>query len=117
MGLAPEPALDAHLARDSGDLLGENRQRIGHVIDGVGQGGDFAFGLDGQFLIEFAVGHGGDHFDNAADLIGEVRRHDVHIVGEVLPGAGHPGHARLAAQLPVGAHLARHAGDFRRERI
>ena len=36
---------------------------------------------------------------------------------KILPGAGHAGHLRLAAQLAFGADFARHAGDFRGEGV
>ena len=46
---------------------------------------------------------------------GQVARHEVDVVGEVLPGAGDAGHLRLAAELAFGADLARHARHFRGE--
>src|SRR5207237_74782 len=48
--LTAELAFGAHLAGDSGDLVGERRQRVGHAVDGLGQGGDLALGLDGDLL-------------------------------------------------------------------
>src|SRR5207302_9848505 len=50
---------------------------------------------------------------DVAHLAREVRRHGVHVVGEVLPGAGHSGHLRLAPELALAAHLARHPRHFR----
>src|SRR5690606_12852178 len=43
--------------------------------------------------------------------------HRVHVVGEVRPGAGDAGHLGLAAELALGADLARHAGDLRGEAV
>ena len=40
---------------------------------------------------------------------GQVAGHLVDVVGEVLPGAGDAGHLRLAAELALGADLARDA--------
>ena len=40
---------------------------------------------------------------------GQVAGHRVHAVGQVLPGAGDARHRGLAAELAVGADLARHA--------
>ena len=57
------------------------------------------------------------HVGDVADLAGEVRRHRVHRVGEILPGAGHAGHLRLAAELALGADLAGHARHFRGEAV
>ena len=41
-----------------------------------------------------------------------LRGHRVHVVGEVLPRAGDAPHLRLAAELALGADLARHARDL-----
>src|SRR6185312_15112179 len=89
VGLAAQAALDADLARHGGDLGGEGGERGGHAVDGVGQGGDLAAGADGEVLAEVAVGHRGHDFDDAAHLFGQVGGHDVDVIGEVLPGAGH----------------------------
>jgi hypothetical protein len=48
---------------------------------------------------------------------GQVAGHEVHVVGQVLPGAAHAGHLRLAAQLAFGAHFARHPRHFAGERV
>ena len=45
VGLAAEPALDADLAGHRRHLIGEGRQRAGHVVDGVGQRRHLALGL------------------------------------------------------------------------
>ena len=47
---------------------------------------------------------------------GEVAGHEVHVVGQVLPRAGHPGHVGLAAELALGPHFPRHARYFRGKR-
>ena len=43
--------------------------------------------------------------------------HQVHVVGEVLPGAGDARHLRLAAELAFGADLAGDAGHFGGEAV
>src|SRR5439155_10653968 len=43
----------------------------------------------------------------------QVGRHEVDVVGQILPGAGDAVHFGLAAELAFSAHLARHAADFR----
>src|SRR5262249_21641555 len=40
------------------------------------------------------------------------RGHEIHVVGEVLPGAGDARHQGLAAELAFGADLAGHARHF-----
>ena len=112
VGLAAEPAFDADFARHARDLIGEDRQRVGHVVDGLGERCDFALRFHRQVLLEIAVGDRGHHLDDAAHLLGQVGRHEVDGVGQILPGAGDAGHLRLAAELAFGADLARHAGDF-----
>ena len=53
---------------------------------------------------------------DVAHLVGEVAAHGVDRVGQVLPGAGDARHDGLAAELAVGADLARDARHFRGER-
>ena len=53
---------------------------------------------------------------DVSHLGGQVRRHEVHVVGEILPGSGDASHFRLAAELSFGTDFARHARHFRCER-
>src|SRR5690606_23645554 len=115
--LAAQLALDAHLAGDVGHLVGEDGEGLDHAVDGVGQGGDLALGVQRQLALQVAVGDGGDDLGDAAHLTRQVGGHRVDVVGQVLPGAGYAGDLRLAAQLALGADLARHAGDLRREGV
>ena len=78
---------------------------------------DFALHLDGDLRGQIAVRDGRGHVGDVADLAGEVGGHEVDVVGEILPRAGHAGHLRLAAELALGADLARHARDFRGEAV
>src|SRR5205807_630004 len=71
--------------------------------------------VDADLLGEVPVGHGGGHLGNVAHLAGQVAGHEIDAVGEVLPGAGHAAHIRLAAEFALGAHLTRHAGHLRGE--
>ena len=115
VGLAAEAAFDADLARHRGHLIGEGRQRVGHVVDGLGERRDLALRFHGEVLLEVAVGDRGHHLDDAAHLLGQVGGHDVDGVGQVLPGAGDAGHLGLAAELAFGADLARDARHLRGE--
>src|SRR5262249_33443436 len=79
---------------------------VHHGVDGVLELQDFAAHVDRNLLGEVAAGDGGRHLGNVADLRGQVRRHRIDAVGQVLPCAGDAEHVGLAAQAPVGADLA-----------
>src|SRR5207253_2374824 len=85
-----------------------------HGVERFLQLKDFAAHVDGDLLGEVAIGHRDRHVNDVADLGGQVARHRVHAVGQVLPGAGHARHLGLAAELAFGADLARHACHFAR---
>ena len=68
LGLAAQLALDADLARHRRHLVGERRERVDHAVDGVGERRDLALGLDGQLLLQVAVGDRGHHLGDAAHL-------------------------------------------------
>ena len=112
LGLAAEHALGADLARDAGDLVGERATAGRPSVDGVGERRDLALGLDGDLLGEVAVGHRGRDLGDVAHLVGQVRRHDVHGLGEVAPRAADALDLGLAAEDALGAHLAGDAGDL-----
>ncbi len=105
----------ADLARHAGDLRGEGAQLVHHRVDGVLEFQELAFDVRGDLLGQIAVGDGGGDLGDVAHLAGEVAGHQVHVVGEVLPGARDASHIRLAAELALGADLAGHAGDLRGE--
>ena len=94
----------------------ERAKLIDHRIDGVLEFEEFTFHVDGDLLRQIAVGHGGGHSGDIADLSGEIAGHEVHIVGEVLPRAGDSLDFRLPAELAFGADLAGDARHFRGER-
>jgi hypothetical protein len=110
-----ELAFGADFARDAADFRRERVELVDHRVDGVLQLEDLALHVDGDLARQVAARDRRRHAGDVADLRREVRRHRVHRVGEVLPRAGDAGHDRLAAELAVGADLARHARHFRRE--
>ena len=92
------------------------RELVHHRVDGVLQLENFALHVDRDLLRQVAVGHRGGHVGDVAHLGGEVAGHEVHGVGQVLPGAGDALHLGLAAELAFGADLARHARHLGGER-
>ncbi len=115
--LAAQLAFDADFAGHVADLIGEDGERVDHAVDGVGEFGDFAFGLEHQFAFQISVGDGGHHFGDTANLRGQIRGHEVDVVGKIFPRAGDAAHFGLAAELAFGADFARHARHFRGEGV
>src|SRR5713101_5092630 len=78
-------------------VVSEGAERVGHVVDGLGERRHFALRVDQELLGEVAIRDGCHHARDAAHLGGQVARHEVHVVGQVLPYAGDAGHVGLAA--------------------
>src|SRR5207244_2038676 len=64
---------------------------------------------------QVAAGNRGGHLGDVTDLVGEIRRHEVDVIGKVFPGSADSLHLRLAAELSFGTNFAGDAGYFRRE--
>ena len=116
-GLTAQFAFGADFAGHAGHFRGKAVELIDHRVDGVLQFENLAAHVDGDFLRQVAVGHGGGDFGDVAHLAGEVRGHEVDVVGQILPGAGHARHRGLPAELALGADFAGHAGHFRGEAV
>ncbi len=114
--LSAELAFDPDLARNRRHLVGKGRERVDHVVDRFSELLDLTSGFEHQLAPEIPVGHIGDDSGDAAHLVREVVRHEVDVVGEVLPRSARALDNRLATELPFRADLARHTRDFRGER-
>ena len=115
--LAAELAVGADFARHARDFDGEGVELVHHGVDGVFELENFALHVHRDLARQVAARHGRGHFGDVAHLAGQVAGHEVDVVGQILPGAGHAGHLRLAAQLAFGADFARHARHFAGERV
>src|SRR5207248_3161717 len=73
---------------------------------------DFAAHVHRDLLGEVALGDRRRDFGDVAHLGGEVARHVVDVVGEVLPDTGHAFHLRLATEVAFGTDFAGDASDF-----
>lgn len=118
LGLAAELSLDPDLAGHPGHLRGEPIELIDHRVDRVLQLEELALDIGGDLLAQVTVGHRRSHFCNVAHLSGEVARHQVDVVGQVLPDAADLDRdgCRLA-KLALGPDLAGHASQLRDEPV
>src|SRR6185436_4366438 len=104
------------LAGHAGDLVGERGELVDHRVDGALELEDLPARVDGDLAGQVAPGDGGGDLGDVSHLRGQVVRHHVDVLGEVLPGTGDVVHVGLAAQPALGADLAGHAGDLVGER-
>ncbi len=115
--LTAELALGADLARDARHLGRERVELVDHRVDGVLELEDLALHVDGDLARQVTARDGRRHLGDVAHLTGQVARHRVHRVGEVLPRTRDSGHLRLAAEPAFGADLARDARHLACERV
>ncbi len=92
--------------------LGGLPQRPDHRVDVVLQFGDLALRLDGDRPGQVTGGDGAGHLGNRADLPGQVGGQLVDVLGQPLPGPGHPLDLGLPAQAAFAANLTGNAGDL-----
>src|SRR5207253_2190620 len=116
LGLPAELAFGADLAGDAGDLRGEGRELVHHRVDRVLQLQDLALDVDRDLLRQVSGRDRRRDLGDVAAFRGHVARHQVDVVGQVLPRAGDAFDLRLAAELAFRADLARDARDLRGER-
>ena len=115
--LPSELALRPHLLGDAGHFRGEGIELVHHRVDGRFQVEDLALHVDGDLLGQVAVGHRGGDFGDVAHLARQVGRHQVHVVGQVLPGPADALDLRLPSELALRADLAGDAGHLRSEGV
>src|SRR5205085_765353 len=101
-----------YLARDPCHLRGKGVELIHHDVDRLLELEDLSSHLhrDLAGAVPTRLGYG--DVGDVAHLTGQVARHGVDALGEVLPGPGHPRHDRLAAELALSADFAGDAGDL-----
>src|SRR5206468_1727978 len=83
-----------------------------HRVDRVLQLEDLPFDLDGDLLRKVARCHRGRHVRDVAHLRGEIPRHVVDRVGQVLPGARDALYFRLSTETSLRTDFARHPRHF-----
>ncbi len=82
--LPTEFSFGTDFAGDAGHFRGEGSKLIDHRVDRVLSVQEFAADVDGDFLGQVAVRHGGCHFGDVAYLTGQVPGHGVHAIGQDL---------------------------------
>src|SRR5206468_3534097 len=112
---AAEATLRTDLAGHAGHFGGERAELVHHRVDRVFQLEDLALDINGDLLRQVAGSDGGRHGSDVAHLAGQVTRHEVDAVGQVLPDAADVLDDGLAAEDALGADLARYAGHLRGE--
>src|SRR5207237_542730 len=90
---------------------------IDHRVHGFLDLENFTFHFDRHLLPQVARGNGGRDLGYVAKLDRQVRRHQVDVVGEILPCAGDSGHDGLSAEFAFGSDFASDAADFGGERV
>src|SRR5439155_1189948 len=80
--------------------------------DGDLEFGNFTFDVHRDLLGQVAVGHGRRDLGDVAHLGRKIAGHEIHAIGEVLPGAGHALDVGLAAEDAFRADLARDTRHF-----
>src|SRR5581483_7472572 len=86
-GLTTEFSFGTHFTGHAGHFGGEAVQLVHHDVHGGFQFQDFPLHVHGDLLGQVAVRHSRRHGGDVAHLAGQVRRHEIHVVGQVFPSA------------------------------
>src|SRR5207249_763127 len=105
LSLAAELSFGTDFAGDARDFGRERRVLFHHGVDAVFQLENFAFPTRRSSDLEVSVCNRGRHVGDVPDLVGEIVRHEIDVIGQVFPGAGHAFDLSLAAELSFGADL------------
>ena len=116
LGLPAELSFRTHFAGHARHFRRERPQLIHHRVDGVLELENFALHVDRDLLRQVARRDGRRHVGDIAHLAREIRGHEIHAVGQVLPRTGNTFHHGLTAELAFRTHFAGHARHFRRKR-
>lgn len=93
-------------------LFGRLPQFADHLVEAVHQRGDLATGFDVDLPREVALRHRGSDLCDRTDLVGEVGRELVDVVGEILPDTADLRRLHLSPQYSFHADFPRDTGDF-----
>ena len=84
--LSAKDSFRADLARDAGYLRCKRTELVHHGVDGVFQLPNFSLHIDRDLFRQIAVRHRRRDQRDIAHLGGQITRHEINRVGQVLPG-------------------------------
>ena len=115
--MSAQAAFGTHFAGHSRNFTGEAVELIDHRVERLFELQDFAAHVDRNLAGKIAIRDGRCHFGDVSHLASQVAGHEVHVVGEIFPGAADAGNLRLSAELSFGADFAGHARYFASEGV
>ncbi len=110
--LPAEAAFGADLAGHSGDLVGEGGQLAHHRVKRLLELEDLTARVHVDLLAQVALRHRRRDLGDVTHLGGQVVRHRVDVLGQVLPDARDAADVGLPAEAAFAADLAGHSGDL-----
>src|SRR6185369_7132136 len=116
VGLTAKLPFGTHLTGHASYFGGKRAELIHHCVNGVLELQDFTLHVDGDLLRQVTIRYGRGHVGDVAHLAGQITRHGVHRVREILPRTRDAFHPRLATELTLSTHLTGDAGHFGCER-
>src|SRR5262245_4105344 len=111
-GLTAQLAFGADFTSHTADFRGKAVQLVHHRVDGFFELKNFTAHVHSDLPRQVTCGDGRSDVRDVPDLVSEVTRHGVDVVGQVFPGTGHAGHDGLATQFAFRADFAGHARHF-----
>ena len=117
VGLSAQPPFGSDFAGHARHFAGEPVQLVHHRVQRFFELQNFAAHVDRDLARQVAAGDRSCHFGDVSDLASQVAGHEVHVVGEIFPGAADAGHLRLAAEFAFRSDFAGHARYFAGERV
>src|SRR5439155_20273115 len=110
--LAAKHSFRSYFASNASYFGGECTELIHHDVDRVLQLEDLTLRLCGDLSVQITTGNRCRDVGDVSHLAGEVTRHEVHVVGQVLPRSCHAGHFGLSTKSAFSADFLGDAGYF-----
>src|SRR5437763_549659 len=115
--LSTKTSFCSYLASYARYFAGEPVELVHHRVQRFFELQDFTANIDRDLARQIAAGNGSCDLCDVSHLASQVAGHEVHVIGEILPGTANAGHLRLPAQLAFRSDFAGDTRDFTGERI